>query len=156
MAGESIVRLASDCDVTDGRFRRGCMTALDALALYPGVKDALAKLDRRGTPQGVVTSLPGRFAEPLLERLGLAVHFSVVVHAGTVRTGKPSPAPLLEAARRMALDDLADVVYVGDTAKDAEAARRAGMRFAWAAYGYGGECPDHAVTLRAFSDVLAL
>jgi HAD superfamily hydrolase (TIGR01509 family) len=155
-AGTSVVTLAKRCGVTDGRFRLACRRCVGQLRLYAGVRETLMQLMRRGTPCAVVTSLPGRIVGPLLESLDLTEHFPVIVHAGTVRPLKPNPAPLRTAARQMDVDDLRDVFYVGDGAKDAEAASRAGMRFAWAAYGYGGDCPHDAVVLRAFDEVLAL
>lgn len=151
------MRLAARCAVPDGRFRRACLTSIAALRLYGGVKETLVALERRGTPCGIVTSLPGRIVEPLLQRLELSEHFRVVVHAGTVRPWKPNPAPLREAARMMAIKELREVFYVGDGPNDATAARRAGMRFAWAAYGYGATSPDEdAVVLREFREVLDL
>jgi phosphoglycolate phosphatase len=155
-AGESIVRLVRECGASEARFRRACRHA-DGLRLYDGVRETLDALEGCGVPCAVVTSLPGRIVEPLLAHRGLAAHFPVVVHAGIVRLGKPNPAPLREAARMMGLQDVSGVFYVGDGPNDALAARRAGMLFAWAAYGYGGGCPDgDAVVLREFREVLAL
>lgn len=103
-----------------------------------------------------MTSLPGRLVRPLLDGLDLARHFDVVVHAGTVRARKPSPAPVLEAARQMGLTDPGSLYYVGDAPSDATAAQAAGMRFAWASYGYGSNPGNGAVILQAFAEVLAL
>ncbi len=46
--------------------------------------------------------------------------------------------------------------FVGDKSSDAETAAAAGVRFAWASYGYGDKCPDDAVILKHFRDVLGL
>lgn len=151
------MHLMGRCAVSDARFRRACHSAVDRLHLYHGKRETLDALARRGTRCAVVTNLPGRIVEPLLERLALVKHFSVVVHAGVVRPRKPSPVPLREAARMMGLGDLRTVFCVGDGRNDALAARRAGMAFAWAAYGYGDGCPDDgAVVLRRFPEVLEL
>jgi HAD superfamily hydrolase (TIGR01509 family) len=156
-AGESIVGLVRSCDVPDTRFCRACGAAANRLRLYAGVSETLATLKRRGTACAVVTNLPGRIVNPLLDGSGLASHFPVVVHAGTVRPGKPNPAPLREAARMMGLNGLVGVYYVGDSLSDAIAAERAGLRFAWAEYGYGAERPEgDAVVLRSFRQVLDL
>jgi phosphoglycolate phosphatase-like HAD superfamily hydrolase len=157
IAGENIVRLVKSCGVSDTRFCRACVAATNRLRLYAGVRETLAELEQRGTPCGVVTNLPGRLVNPLLEQLELAAYFQVVVHAGTVRPWKPNPTPLREAARMMRLGNVAGVFYIGDRPNDALATHRAGMRFAWAAYGYESACPDEdAVVLRDFRQVLDL
>jgi phosphoglycolate phosphatase-like HAD superfamily hydrolase len=46
-------------------------------------------------PLGIVTSLPGRIFEPLLESLDLTKHFKTVIHPGNCRQLKPNPAPIL-------------------------------------------------------------
>ena len=47
--------------------------------------------------------------------------------------------------------------FVGDGAVDAEAAAAAGVRFAWASYGYYTEAPPGtAKVLERFEDVLQL
>jgi phosphoglycolate phosphatase-like HAD superfamily hydrolase len=46
--------------------------------------------------------------------------------------------------------------YVGDSLGDAAAAAAAGMRFAWAAYGYGTKPETAHVALSEFAKVLCL
>jgi len=156
-AGASIVALVRQSGVSYVTFCRTCVRAAKVLPLYPGVPETLAELARRRVPCAIVTNLPGRVVEPLLRELGMAAYFPVVIHSGNVRARKPHPRPLLEALRRMAIPQRAGVFYVGDLPADAEAARRAGVAFAWAAYGYGDSCPPSpAVVLRAFPGVLKL
>jgi HAD superfamily hydrolase (TIGR01509 family) len=155
--GQSIVGLLKQEGVSDARFRSASRASIGSLSLYGGVIETLSELKRRGTPCGVVTNLPGRIVTPLLDAAGLDRFFQVVVHAGTVRPGKPHPGPLLAALSQMGISDSAGVVYVGDAATDAEAADRAGVEFAWASYGYGADRPPTtAVVLRAFGEVLQL
>ncbi|MFB6090701.1 MAG: HAD family hydrolase [Halobellus sp.] len=59
---------------------------------------------------------------------GLTPHVDAVVGRDTVPARKPDPAPLLETIRRLDVD-AADAVFVGDSARDEEAARRAGVAF---------------------------
>lgn len=149
--------LAKQCGVSDARFRSACRQCVAQLGLYEGVRQTLAELKSRGTPCGVVTNLPERIVVPLLEQLGLVAYFPVVVHAGTVRPGKPNPAPLQAAMGRMGITDPRSTFYIGDSAKDAIAAERAGMPFALAAYGYGGAFRNNGdVVLREFREVLQL
>jgi len=123
--------------------------------LFPGVYDTLAVIKRRKNAIGVVTSLPGRLANPILNALSLDTTFDVVIHAGNCRYRKPSPGPITAALSVMNIAPCS-AFYVGDTDSDARAAAAAHTGFAWASYGYGTTCPPDAVPLRTFKDVLEL
>jgi phosphoglycolate phosphatase len=155
--GSSIVTLAKRCGVTDGQFRSACRRCVDRLQLYPDVRETLTEIERRGTLLGIVTSLPERIAVPILDAVGLTDHFPVIVTAGTVRRGKPHPDGLHYALREMRIVHAETAYYVGDMAADAVAAERAGMLFAWAAYGYGASRPVNGATvIHNFREVLQL
>jgi len=51
----------------------------------------------------------------------------------------PAKSVMLQRLRDELELDAGDLVYVGDRAEDAEAARISGIRFLWAAWGYGGD-----------------
>jgi phosphoglycolate phosphatase len=53
---------------------------------------------------------------------------TAVVGRDTVETEKPDPEPLLEAVGRLGVDP-ANALFVGDSDRDAEAARRAGIDY---------------------------
>jgi phosphoglycolate phosphatase len=106
--------------------------------VFADVPPLLALLRQRGLPWGIVTNKAARFAEPLVEWLGFAAEAAALVCGDTTPHAKPHPAPLLEAAQRMAVD-AADCVYVGDDLRDVQAGRAAGMRTIVAAWGYLGQ-----------------
>ena len=103
--------------------------------LFPGMPELLDGLEARGLRWGVVTNKAERYAVPLIERLGLAARAGCVIGGDTTPHMKPHPAPLLAGAERLAMP-AADCLYVGDDARDIEAARAAGMGAVAAAYGY--------------------
>jgi HAD superfamily hydrolase (TIGR01549 family) len=151
--GQSIVHLLRAYRVSGSRLTHRAAE----LPLFPGAREALNELDRRGVPKGVVTSLPGRLAEPFLDGLRLSASFLVVVHAGNCHALKPDPRPLLAALDRLGIPAAEDIFYVGDMPSDGRAAARAGLAFAWAAYGYGSSRPPEArVVLQNFGEVLSL
>lgn len=153
--GHSVVSMCAACGLSNSRFQTLCISSAGELPLYPEVSHCLEDLNRRGDQMGVVTSLPGRLAEPLLHKLGLADIFRVVIHAGNCRYRKPSPEPLL-LALRLIRGEASGSWYVGDQGTDAKAAAAAGVRFAWASYGYGDDRPIGATVLKHFRDVLSL
>lgn len=115
------------------------------LRLTQAYVDAVAvldALDRHAVPWGIVTNKALRFAEPVVQALGLQRR-AVLVGGDSTPHVKPHPAPLLEAARRLRLPAAA-CVYVGDDHRDMHAGRAAGMAVLAAAWGYlgSGQAPD--------------
>ena len=111
--------------------------------LFPGMERALDAIAARGLAAGIVTNKAAWLTEPLIDALGLRARFACVVSGDTVAERKPHPLPLLHAAK-LAGAAPAECVYVGDAARDVEAARAAGMPSLVARYGYlgPGEDPD--------------
>lgn len=105
--------------------------------VFADVAPLLDTLDAARVPWGIVTNKIERYTLPLARHLGLAQRAAALVCGDTTPHAKPHPAPLLEAARRLALD-AADCVYVGDDLRDVVAGRAAGMATVAAAWGYLG------------------
>jgi phosphoglycolate phosphatase len=108
---------------------------------FPGFDAVLNELEQRGLRWGVVTNKPGFLTMPLLEALDLHRRAGVVVSGDTLPERKPHPAPLLHAARGLALDP-ASCLYVGDAERDVQSARAAGMPVLVARFGYLGPDDD--------------
>lgn len=156
-AGRASVILAQDLGFSRTQLLRGCSDQIAGLRLYPGVKHTLEILVKRRVPLGLVTGQSPKFVELVLDAHGLQSLFRVVVAAMLGLPAKPSPASTLRAMAALGLRAGPEVVYVGDTANDALAATRAGIGFAWAAYGYGCEMPPGTTAVvRRFPDVLEL
>jgi 2-phosphoglycolate phosphatase len=108
--------------------------------LFPGMAELLDELEADGVAWGVVTNKFERFARPLIEGLGLATRSAVIVGGDTCPRPKPFPDPLLFAAAAMGVAPMR-TLYVGDDARDVQAARAAGMPVVVAGYGYLGDGP---------------
>ena len=104
-------------------------------AVFDGVAELLESLDQAALPWGIVTNKSCVLAQALVDGLGLAP--LVLVGGDSTPFTKPHPQPLLEAARRLALEPTA-CVYVGDDPRDMRAGRAAGMATLAAAWGYLG------------------
>lgn len=102
-------------------------------ALFPGVAELLAELERRAIPWGIVTNKATRFTDRIVEALGLRP--ACVVCGDTTEHLKPHPAPLRHAAEQLKLPPEA-CVYLGDDLRDIQAARAADMRAVAVAWGY--------------------
>jgi len=110
---------------------------LDLTVAFEGVDAMLSALEAAGLPWGIVTNKAERFALPIVAGLGLGRRAGTVICGDTTPHAKPHPEPLHEAARRLGLAP-AEVAYVGDDHRDAQAAQAAGMPMVAAAWGYLG------------------
>jgi 2-phosphoglycolate phosphatase len=104
--------------------------------LFDGIPALLNGLRERGIAWGIVTNKIAQFTDPLVPQIGLQ-DAQCVISGDTTPYSKPHPAPLLEAARRLALAPQ-ECWYVGDDLRDVQAGRAAGMPTIAAAWGYCG------------------
>ncbi|MFC6952926.1 HAD family hydrolase [Halorubellus litoreus] len=126
MADANANGLAADVEAVISRHERDGAHASTRLPLA----DALAAETR---PVGVCTLNCEAAAHVALDVHGVADHVDAVVGRDTVENHKPHPEPLLETIERVDPTlDPADVVFVGDSERDAETADAAGTAFAWA------------------------
>jgi phosphoglycolate phosphatase len=104
-------------------------------ALYEDVIAGLASMQAMGLRMACVTNKPIAFARPLLQKKGLAPYFEIVYGGECFPRKKPDPMPLLQVCADFALDP-GQVVAIGDSSNDAEAARAAGCFVLTVPYGY--------------------
>ena len=107
----------------------------DYASLYPGVLEGLQALRAKGLRLACVTNKPLAFAVPLLQKKGLRDFFEIVYGGDSFPKKKPDPMPLLQVCQDFALAP-AQVVAIGDSSNDAQAARAAGCRVLNVPYGY--------------------
>ena len=114
------------------RYEVGCAVHS---CLYEGMAELLADIEKSQLIWGVVTNKPLRFAEPIMQRLGLAERSALLICPDHVTYSKPHPEPLILACKMLDLDP-ASVLFVGDDLRDIESGRDAGTRTAAVRYGY--------------------
>ena len=102
---------------------------------FDGIDALLADIEAAHLRWGVATNKPVRFAEPIMQRLGLAERCATLVCPDHVSQSKPDPEMLLLACRQLELQP-AEILFIGDDARDIEAGRAAGCRTAAVTYGY--------------------
>jgi phosphoglycolate phosphatase len=103
--------------------------------IYPGVREGLERLRRDGIPLACVTNKSTRYTLPLLDMVGLAHYFEQVVAGDTLKRKKPDPAPLLHSAEFFGIAPR-DMLMIGDSLNDTQAARAAGCPVFCVTYGY--------------------
>lgn len=127
--------------------------------LFPDVVTTLSALKNKGFVLGVVTNKPTPFVMPLLEGFGISENFQVIIGGDDVKQKKPHPEALFNTMNAMKLS-AKELLFVGDSRNDIQAAQAAGCLSVGLTYGYNyGEAielsnPD--VVFDNFSDLLPL
>jgi len=128
-----------DADAREPLLPRFLAAYSQALAVhtrpFDGVETLLAAIDARGWPWGIVTNKPEGLAVGVVEGLGWSTRAKALVGGDTLALRKPAPEPLWLAARQLGIAP-GDCLYVGDDARDIEAAKAAGMPSVAALWGY--------------------
>lgn len=110
-------------------------TAETGSQLFPQVKEVLDGLRAANIPLAIVTNKPTPFVRPLLANFGISDHFSLVIGGDDVPVKKPHPAAIYMVLGQFGL--LAEqLLFVGDSRNDIQAAKAAGVKSVGLTYGY--------------------
>lgn len=96
----------------------------------PGVKAVLDELAAAGCRLCLMTSLPGRTLNGVLDMLGWRQVFDLALSADDVPRGCPAPDYALTAMLRVGVGDVREMAMVHGTGAGVECGRRAGARLA--------------------------
>ena len=144
---ENLIRSVLALDMDNAAVERSFGQAMDSYqrnylaingqfsALYPDVLAGLDAMQRAGLRLACVTNKPIAFTTPLLAQKGLSGYFEVVYGGDSLPRKKPHPLQLLQVCQDFALAP-AQVVAIGDSSNDAQAARAAGCPVLTVPYGY--------------------
>jgi phosphoglycolate phosphatase len=102
---------------------------------WPGVVETLAALKQSGLALAVCTNKPSAATDAILQALGLAQWFDVVVGADATPALKPDPAHVTVILERLGVT-AEQAVMLGDSANDVRAAKAAGVATVVLSFGY--------------------
>lgn len=107
---------------------------------YPGCIAMLDELASLGCTLAVVTNKFEKFAQSLLEQLGLADRFATIIGGDTLGRGrsKPAPDPIFEMMSRCGGGK---TVFIGDTTTDVKAAKAANVPCLAVSFGFNDRPP---------------
>jgi len=123
---------------------------LEEAMFFPNVKDTLNQLHHSGIKLGIVTSKDKLRTNAVLQQIDTP--FVTIQSPSERYRGKPAPDYLMIAMAEAA-EDPSDTLYIGDMSTDYEAARRAGIDYVHASWGYG-EPIKLVDSIRNISDLL--
>jgi phosphoglycolate phosphatase len=109
---------------------------LDKTCLYPLVAEALDALP--WAKFAIVSNKPEGFSRHILEGLGVANRFSIILGGDSIQNRKPDPESLLKAMDFCGLRP-SETAMIGDSAVDIEAGKAAGVTTCGVLGGYRSE-----------------
>jgi phosphoglycolate phosphatase len=107
----------------------------EATRAYPEVPETLTALRDAGFRLAVCTNKPEKLTRLILDRLGLARYFELVVGGDTLPFRKPDPRLLSHVTIALGVP-IDQAMMIGDSEVDAATAEAAGMAFVLMTYGY--------------------
>ena len=121
---------------------------------YPGVLVGLRALKQAGYRLACITNKAEKFTLPLLDDTGLRDYFELILSGDTLPKKKPDPMPLLHACEKFGVTP-DEMLLIGDSLNDTQAARAAGCHVFCVPYGYNRGQDVSALDLDAVVDTLA-
>lgn len=106
-------------------FQEAYLKKLDQVVLFEDAREALTRIGGRDIQTGIVSNTPRAIIDAVLTRQTIASSFDVILGMEDLSKPKPSPEPIMDAARKLGRQPQ-EIAYVGDTEDDVEAARAAG------------------------------
>jgi phosphoglycolate phosphatase len=131
---EKYIRLTGDTDPGRGEeFVRRFIEAADAdmtrmATLYPETLPLIEDARSAGMNVGVVTTKYRRRITEILDKYEVPDAVDIIIGGDSVENPKPAPDGLLLASKILGIP-VSDMLYVGDSPVDAQAAASAGMDF---------------------------
>ena len=102
---------------------------------YPGVVEALTRLEQAGWSFAICTNKTEEFSVRLIQALGMAHYFAAICGQDSFAFRKPDPRHLTETIRA-AGGDPARALMVGDSRTDIDTAKAAGIPVVAVDFGY--------------------
>lgn len=116
--------------------------------VFPGVVEGLDAFKAMGLHVACITNKAEAFTHPLLKDTGLFDYFELILSGDTLPRRKPDPLPLLHACEVFKIKP-AELLLIGDSLNDTQAARGAGSAVFCVPYGYNRGRPVAELDLDA-------
>ena len=115
---------------------------------FPGVVEGLDAFRAMGLRIACITNKAEQFTVPLLKDTGLFDYFELILSGDALPRRKPDPLPLLHACEKFGIQP-GELLLIGDSLNDTQAARAAGCPVFCVPYGYNRGRPVAELDLDA-------
>ena len=124
---------------------------INLVKIYPNVKKVLNILYRKDFLTAVITSKDKKRTKKIISKFGL--YFNYVYSPSKKYNSKPHPEQILKIISKEKINEK-NCFYVGDMNLDAQFARRAGVNFIFAAYGYETKKRKYRNTIKNLNQLI--
>jgi phosphoglycolate phosphatase len=110
---------------------------------FPGVVEGIEAMQKAGYHLACITNKAAKFTVPLLKDTKLHDYFELILSGDSLPKRKPDPLPLLHACEQFGIKP-DQMLLIGDSLNDTQAARAAACHVFCVPYGYnrGGDVRD--------------
>jgi len=108
---------------------------MQGLIIFPGVRETLAFLHKKGIKLAVVSNKLKRYVVEINKKVGIHKYFDTVLGSADVKRKKPDPYPINLLVKKYGVKK-EETMLVGDSKYDMEAGDRAGVHKFFLTYGY--------------------
>ena len=140
----------SECRaIFEEHYMHNCTIDMD---IFDGIENMLKTLSKN-YPMSVLTNAYGNFARKMLKHLKIDHYFKEIIGSDDISARKPDPKGIYYFINKYNLDKK-NVFYVGDSLKDEECAKNAGIKYIFVDWGFGeSKEPDFVLTAKNICDI---
>lgn len=109
-------------------FTAGIIQAYRSVPPIAGAEDAIRQLRQSGYLVATTTGFDRAITASIFQRLGWERYFTAAISSDDVAEGRPAPFMLFHAMEAARVNNVAEVMAVGDTPFDLQAGTNAGLR----------------------------
>ena len=106
-------------------------------AVYPGILELLVKLKEQGFKIGLATSKPEKFAEIILDKLGISKYFDEICGASLDQSRSEKIDVMKYVLNKLEVTNHNEVLMVGDRMYDINASNELGIDSVGVLFGFG-------------------
>ena len=148
-----ILNIKEKQDEIERTFNNVSSQLIDKVNIYDGVEVLLHQLMNKDIKTGIITSKETNKTQKMLALFDFT--FDIVQTPNADLNGKPAPDHILYAIKQLNIN-ASDVIYIGDMTVDYESAKRAGVDFAFASWGYGTCNDKNTIKLNNISSLMGI
>ncbi len=140
----------SECrKIFEKHYYKNCIYQME---LYDGIQEMIQNLNNK-YKMAVATNAYEIFAKKMIRHLHIEKYFQIIIGSDTINAKKPDPKILQYILDYFNIKK-EEAVLIGDSLKDEEAAKNAGLEYIFAEWGFGeSENPNYKLSLEKLDEL---